>query len=421
MRARLFVLSCMMFALAGCASRQTAPLLGPPHVASPNVVQTGKAPIQWTQFPWAGSTTVDDDVNIVTGPDGKMWYSDANGAQIIRMSMNGATHLYPLAYGAGTMFHPEQMTVGADGKFYILPFGLPLIGVATTGGALTTYAIPSGDVSYLNGIVKGPDGNVWWAEQSHVAKIDTSGNITEYPYATGDKTNATGAIAVGSDGNLWVTEANGNLVTQVTPSSGAMVSTNIGCQGNAIVTAADKNLWVNCNFQLARVTTSGVVSVFPTGFTLGGQPSSLTVGPDGNPWFDVNGYDVIGEMSVVSDQMTIYFPPTSYNQDYALTKGPDGNVWAIDSGGAANVYIIKILSVAPKNLTFAHAGLMQSITVSESGATSWTAKSSKTSIATVAQGSSASVFNVTSVAAGKAQITVNDGKGNSFAVSVVVQ
>ncbi len=421
MRARILLTVCIALLAAGCASRQTTPLLGVQHVSGPSVVQTGKQPVQWTQFHWGGSSTVDDDVTIVTGPDGKMWYSDANGAQIIRMGMSGSRNLFPLSYNGGTLFHPEQMTVGSDGKFYILPFGMPLVGVVTTSGVLTTYTIPSGDVSYLNGIAKGPDGNVWFVEQKHVAKISTTGVITEYTYSSGDTNNSQGAITAGPDGNLWVTEPGNNLLTQVNPSTGAMVSFNIGCQGYSVIAASDKNLWVNCNFELARVTTSGVITIFPTGFTLNSQPSSLTKGPDGNPWFAVSGYNIIGEMNVVTTQMTIDYPPSAFNQDYALTAGPDANIWAVDDGGEIDVYIIDVLSVTPKNLTFTNAGLMQSITVSQSGTTKWTAKSSKTSIATVAQGSSADIFNVTSVAAGKAQITVSDAKGNSFAVSVTVQ
>jgi streptogramin lyase len=421
MRTRFLMSGCLALLVTGCASRQAAPLPGPLHAGSPSVVQTGKQPIQWTQFLWGGSATVDDDTRIITGPDGKMWYSDANGAQIIRMTMTGGKTVFPLSYNGGTKFKPEQMTVGADGKFYILPFGVPIVGVVTTSGALTTFAVPSGDVSYLNGITKGPDGNVWFVEQKHVAMITPSGAITEYTFSSGDTTNSQGAITAGSDGNLWVTEPGNNLLTQVNPSTGAMTSTNIGCQGYSVVSAADKNLWVNCSFELARVTTGGAVTTFPTGFTINPQPSSLAVGPDGNPWFAVTSDNVIGEFNTSTDQLTIDYPPTAFNSDYALTAGPDGNVWALDSGGEIDVYIIKIISVTPKNLTFTHGGLMQAITVKENGATSWTAKSSKPSVATVAQGSPASIFNVTSVAAGKTQITVNDGKGNSFNVSVTVQ
>jgi streptogramin lyase len=421
MRTRFLMSGCLALLVTGCASHQAVPLPGSLHAGSPSVVQTGKQPIQWTQFLWGGSTTVDDDTRIITGPDGRMWYSDANGSQIIRMSMSGARKLFPLSYNGGTLFNPEQMTVGADGNFYILPFGVPLVGVVTTSGVLTTFPVPSGDVSYLNGITKGPDGNVWFVEQKHVAKITPSGVITEYPFASGDTTNSQGAITTGSDGNLWVTEPANTLLTQVNPTTGAMTSVNIGCQGYSVVSAADKNLWVNCSFDLARVTTGGAVTTFPTGFTMNPQPSSLAVGPDGNPWFAVSSNNVIGEFNTLTDQMTIDYPPNAFNSDYALTAGPDGNVWALDSGGEIDVYIIKIITVTPKNLTFAHGALMQSITVSENGATSWTAKSSKTSVATVAQGSPADVFNVTSVAAGKAQITVNDGKGNSFSISVTVQ
>ena len=88
---------------------------------------------------------------------------------------------------------------------------------------------------------------------------------------------------------------------------------------------------------------------------------------------------------------------------------------------SVNVYVIDVLNVTPNSLTFPTAGQQQTLTVTENGASKWTARSTKTSVATVAPGGSGNTFVVTSIAAGSAKITVKDPKGNLFPVQVVVQ
>ena len=79
------------------------------------------------------------------------------------------------------------------------------------------------------GIVAGPDGNLWFAENvgNKVGRTTVNGAIAEFPVPT---TNSFPyEIATGSDGALWFTETYGNrigrITTGVTPSVAVLVPT----------------------------------------------------------------------------------------------------------------------------------------------------------------------------------------------------
>src|SRR4029077_12133080 len=202
MRKDLISVAAACLVLAGCGSHQAVP--GPTTagalsthggVGGPDVVQTGKIPVKWTQFAW-GSTNFPHQFNgVVTGTDKNMWYTDYNDHALIKMTMAGSPHLFPLVFGGTNNFFPGSIAVGGDGKFYmsgVSPAGV--IGVATTTGSFSVKNLPSGDQGYDGGLALGPDGNVWFTEVKHIGKITPSGTVTEFAYADGNTGNSFGAI-----------------------------------------------------------------------------------------------------------------------------------------------------------------------------------------------------------------------------------
>jgi virginiamycin B lyase len=418
MRKRLLVLAFSALIAAGCSSHQAIPSSGHSGI-SPQVRQSGEHPVQWRRFHW-GSVQGPYYPTIVKGPDGNMWYTDYSGAELVRMSMSGAVQRFPL-----TSFNPTSLTVGSDGKFYSGSPSLAAIDVTTTAGAVSQKAIPSGDVVAYAGMSLGPDHNVWFAENKHVANITPAGVVTEYVYTSGATGNNIGSTTAGPDGNVWVTDYANSQVTQVIPSTGVQKSFALGCNPTSIVSAKG-SLYIDCSPQsdLAQVTPSGstaTVTLLKNAFGFTATGEALAVGPDGNPWFVTSQGGMIGEYDPGLGQMSFFYPPANYGTDDSLTLGPDGNMWAVDVSHTIDVYILNIMSVSPASLTFTTHGTTQNITVTQNGTTAWTAKSTNTAVVTVAQGSPASVFKVTSVAKGTAKIIVSDAVGNSFAVLVTVQ
>ena len=427
MRGRSFVLGILAAVLFGCAGHPAVVPSPLSHHAGPTpfIRQNGEVPVQWTRIFW-GSSAGSFVPTILPGPDGNMWYTDYSGGNLIRMTMKGGTKLFPLIYNNGsTVFHPSSLTVGTDNKFYLGSQSAAFVGVMTTAGSFKAIAIPSGDVASYGGMTVGPDGNVWFTEVSHVGKITTGGVITEVPWGDGSTNNYYSGIVTGPDGNLWATEYSSQAVERINPATGTMKQFTLSasnCSPTAIITASDGNLWVNCAniAALGRLTTAGAITLFPDPFGIYFYAPAMVRGPDGNPWFAGTNGHVIEEFNIANNSLIVYAPPSTYGNAVALATGPDGNMWTVSDSSEIDVYIINVIGVSPAAINFTGLGQVQTITVTENGTASWTAVSSHPAVATVAPGSSASQFKVTSVASGYTKIIVSDAIGNSFVVRVHV-
>lgn len=109
--------------------------------------------------------------------------------------------------------NPAGITTGPDGNLWFVENTGNAIGKMTTSGAITEYALPNGGSRPWQ-ITTGPDGNLWFTEQdgNRIGKMTTGGSITEYSLPGGS--NPWG-IVVGPDDNLWVTLSGSNRIAMV--------------------------------------------------------------------------------------------------------------------------------------------------------------------------------------------------------------
>ena len=186
----------------------------------------------------------------------------------------------------------------------------------------------------LGGITAGPDGNLWFTEQSanQIGRITPQGVVTEF--GAGISAGAgLASITAGPDGNLWFTEQAGNRIGRITP-LGVVTEFSVGITAGAgpydITTGPDGNLWFTerLGHRIGRITPAGVVSEFSVGTTT--TPSDITAGPDGNLWFTecftfkhfCNGrIGRITPLGVVTTVVSVSPFPVD------ITAGPDGNLW----------------------------------------------------------------------------------------------
>ncbi|MEO9170965.1 MAG: hypothetical protein ABI282_06145, partial [Candidatus Baltobacteraceae bacterium] len=268
--------------LAGCSGSQsgTTPALTPGMPAGgadqPLVLQTGKVPINWTQFN-GPLTGFGPSYAVVVGPDKNMWFSN-NQSGLLKVTMTGTMTPVPLVYvcsGTSNCNYNSGygITVGADNKFYMTGTNYDynhskyVVGQATTTGTLKVFDIPSGDYGSNAGLLKGPDGNVWLLEQAHIGKITPGGTVTEFAYPSGATSNS-GSLTVGADHNIWFTESSQNIVAKIVPASGkitefALSTSGLSCSPTGIVSAPDGNLYFNCSYsELGQMTPTGTARQF---------------------------------------------------------------------------------------------------------------------------------------------------------------
>jgi uncharacterized protein (TIGR03437 family) len=136
------------------------------------------------------------------------------------------------------------------------------------------------------GIAAGPDGALWFADQSDkIGRITTSGTIAEYPLP--DANDSPFGIAAGPDGALWFTDFLG---------------------------------------QIGRIATSGTVTsrvATPTP-TANGFLSFIAAGPDGAMWFT----ELPGKIGRIPTGVTVT-PPAITNVANAEGQAPTiaANTW----------------------------------------------------------------------------------------------
>jgi streptogramin lyase len=230
---------------------------------------------------------------IAVGGDGNLWVADEGSAGgFWKVTPKGACTHFP-----DTTIQASWLALGADGNVWFTDAFGKSIGYVTQQGAISTFALPSGDSA--GEIIAGPDGNMWMPVGS-----DTTNSIDQVSL-TGTILNSftvpgplgLNRIAVGSDGNIWFTgyqevgkmTTSGTFTTYPTPLSLSFGLLSLG---------ADGNLWAltynNSDYEVLRIQPDGTLTLFP-----GRSPRTLqfALGPDGNVWFAVYESQSLGRIS----------------------------------------------------------------------------------------------------------------------------
>ncbi len=188
---------------------------------------------------------------------------------------------------------------GPDGNLWVTiandrSDGPSRIGRMTPAGEVSKYRKGISKGASPDDIVAGPDGALWFAEETHpsLGRVTTDGEITELPVSG---VAGTDGVAVGADGRIWFMSSDGTKV-------GAM-------------------------------STGGAVETFATGLSKKFEPLSMALGPDGRVWFSaaskrksiVLAVDTAGNATTVTTDL---LPRTGVS---SLVAGPDGNVWGLNS------------------------------------------------------------------------------------------
>jgi hypothetical protein len=135
-------------------------------------------------------------------------------------------------------------------------------------------------------------------------------------------------ITTGPDGALWFLTASG--VARITTEGRITEYPTVSGDNAGITPGPDGALWFireGHPFTIGRITTDGVSTYFPAGETGG---TSITTGPDGALWFPRCG-NIYSSLSGLG-RITVSGEITTYPIDdfcvATITLGPDGNLWA---------------------------------------------------------------------------------------------
>lgn len=319
--------------------------------------------VQEISTPATGLSNQNQIHDMVTGPDGNLWYITPgppqltqNGdyeqlqpAKVVKMTPDGHTTDYPLPSSVKGDIG-NKITVGPDGNLWTTePLGKKLVRITPSGG-ITEFPTAASNVDH---ITKGPDGNLWFSgeydkplwqgaqtlDYNVIAKSTAAGVITEFKnYVAAD-------FVAGADGNLWFTNATG--VSKRSSTNGTI--TNYALSGGATTTSSklivgsDGNLWTVVSITglsqgLAKIKMDGTSTIYPfpdqmvpNGFL---SFPGIAIGADGNIWTTEESWGNSAmqyQTSLKIQQttpagVTTQYPLTSSGA-FVITSGPDGNLW----------------------------------------------------------------------------------------------
>ncbi|HQR12509.1 MAG TPA: choice-of-anchor Q domain-containing protein [Casimicrobiaceae bacterium] len=220
---------------------------------------------------------------------------------------------------------------------------LQLFPGAADAQLITEYSAGIPPAPSPRGIVLGPDGNIWFSEQTgdRIGRITPAGAVTEFSLSPGANP---GGITVGPDNNIWFVERVGNAVGKIVaiPANGVVGTITVFPlpQPNSlpvsIVAGSDGNLWFlefNGN-RIGRITTTGTITEYTAGVSPNAGLSGIAAGPDGNLWFTEATANKIGRINP-NTQAVVEFSAgiTAGANLNGIVAGPDGNLWFTEING----------------------------------------------------------------------------------------
>ncbi len=296
---------------------------------------------------------------IVEGPDGHVYFANP----YLSGPTNGLGEITP---SGSITFHtnaaidgPADVTVGGDGNVWFTDPNAGPPGQETgqigrfnpTTNAFTFFS--PGSVSFPFKIATAADGSVWFngggqvAQRMHTGGTGAAGSLG----ASMNTGGTTGDIALGPDGNIWITKSNGNHeLLRVNPTTGATTPFAIP-QGNVgprqMTIGPDGNLWfTHTGFAQPGVMRYVIGTNTFTNFPIpaGSNPKGITAGDDGNLWFIRGNTDTIARISPAGTGYTTFaatglsFGPSPHE----IAPGPGDTLWAAGGGSPRRIARVEV-------------------------------------------------------------------------------
>src|SRR5688572_9666901 len=212
---------------------------------------------------------------------------------------------------------------------------------APANAAIGDIATFGSDVSGPTGIALGPDGNLWFVNDSgnSIGRTTPNGATTIFTDPAGNIDGPIDIVA-GSDGNMWFTNRGNSRIGRIDPDASDPESTittftdpNI-VQVWGIGAGPDGNVWFGStgNSRIGRITPAGVITMFSDPDLEISAPRHFTTGPDGNVWFTSSGNNRIGYLDpdaadIPASIVTFDAVGAIGSTPWEIVTGSDNNLW----------------------------------------------------------------------------------------------
>jgi streptogramin lyase len=250
---------------------------------------------------------------------GSIWATSLDSEAITEISSSGVFLSGANGFMGGGIVAPFKVAIDAQGNAWVADGANAVIKITPTGTFLSgSSGFKGGGLSFPEGISIDAAGNVWVTniDGNSVTELNSSGGFvspssgcpgtTNCAY-TGGGLNHPNQIAIDRAGNAWVTNTEGNSVTEISP-AGKFVSPSSGCPGTT-----------NCAFQGGGLN----------------MPVGIASDATGNVWITNGGGNTLTEISAAGKFLS---PANGYagaglNDPVAIAIDAGGDLWLANSLG----------------------------------------------------------------------------------------
>lgn len=306
---------------AAPVAKPSAPLIAAPRGDAPANVSARAPKVTEIQLPRGGSTH-----ELVVGPGDKVWVTQQNQAQLVRITPKRRVRVYPLPAGSG----PHGIDFDRQGRLWItLEFANVIARVdRKTGRIVQRYPIPFEDAG-PHGLRVAKNGLVWWTgkEGDVVGNVDPrTGRVQVFPLPTAGSLPI--YIAEGCDG-MYFTELMGARIGRVTD-DGTITEWATPTQASRPIAVAprDCRVWFSeeaGNHYGVLDPLTGAIVEYPLT-----RPDDELVGlafdGRGTLWLQHVKPDVIGRAGPAAEFGAFPIPTTDATM-HRIIRGPDGRMW----------------------------------------------------------------------------------------------
>lgn len=273
-----------------------------------------------------------DDVAIVA-PDGALWFGDRRGNRLVRVAGDGAQRSVVPVNGTTTAI--SGLAFGPDGSLWFTKDSsnrIGHVGVASTDGGGQEFATP-GSGSFPAGLLADRKGRLWMIARTrnYVGLVRANGSVQVH---RGPVALSTGfsprAMALGADGNLWITDRGHNAIYRFDVESRRFARFDIPtprAEPGAITRGADGNMWFTMNAvaKVGRIAPSGEIGEMDLRDLRGAELRGIAATADGSIWITSRAPRVA---RVLADGSVQTF--SCANGLGTAFVGPDGAPWFFD-------------------------------------------------------------------------------------------
>lgn len=135
--------------------------------------------------------------SITLGPDGNVWFTKASTNMVSSMAPDGTLTEFP------TTFSPGAIVASPEGTLWVNQrLTSKVVEFALDGTVLQVVPLASDNNRLLDGIVAGPDGNIYVNDTDYLYRVTPAGDVDQVRVTSGQLLDVT----AGPDGNIWLTD-----------------------------------------------------------------------------------------------------------------------------------------------------------------------------------------------------------------------